>query len=162
MEAKTKIHDSFLAFQMTFLNPFLERGCSISSKGKKRGRGEGKGEDGGRNGFIATKSGNYCRGTNFWHRALATARFSDTVKLFRSFHDSFHLSSRDHDKEGWRNGRSSRCDDRHILSPMGTLRVLSPPFRPSMIFPIRDTVPSSFSDDFSKSLRCLLIDKMMS
>lgn len=100
MEAKTKIHDSFLAFQMTFLNPFLERGCSISSKGKKRGRGEGKGEDGGRNGFIATKSGNYCRGTNFWHRALATARFSDTVKLFRSFHDSFHLSSRDHDKEG--------------------------------------------------------------
>lgn len=44
---------------------------------KFKGReGKRRGEDGGRNGFIATKSGNYCRGTNFWHRALATARFS--------------------------------------------------------------------------------------
>lgn len=31
------------------------------------------------------------------------------------------IPSRDRDKEGWRNGRSSRCDDRHILSPMGIL-----------------------------------------
>lgn len=86
---------------------FLELDCSISSKG---GGGEGKrrGEDGGRNGFIATKSGNYCRGTNFWHRALATARFSDTVKLFRSFHDSFHPPPLPWPRhgEGWRKERA--------------------------------------------------------
>lgn len=49
------------------------------------------------------------------------------------------IPSRDHDKEGMDEG-SSRCDDRHILSPMGVL--LFPPrdllSRPSMIFPIRD------------------------
>lgn len=73
------------------------------------------------------------------------------------------IPSRDRDKEGWRNGRSRRCDDRHILSPMGILSsslhaIYSTPFRPSMIFPIRDAVPFSFSNDFS-SLRCLLIDR---